>query len=471
MPFRRPSGSAWVRLSALEGRRVALWGLGREGRAAWRAIRARWPDQPLTVFCPPAEHAEAAALHDPQLHIAGEPDAEALAGFEVVIKSPGISAYREPLLAARDRGTVITSGTALWFAAQLPGRKLCVTGTKGKSSTTALIAHLLRSAGMRVGLAGNIGLPLLELIDPPQLPDVWAIELSSYQTGDAVAPDVAVLLNLYPEHLDWHGSVERYYADKLALVTAAAPRCVVLNHADARLRELGDALANVTWFAREDGWHLRDGDVFDADERIFEGARLALAGQHNRLNLCAALAAIDALGEDARPMAAAAASFQGLPHRLHRLGQRDGVEFVDDSISTTPEASLAALASFPGRRIALLLGGFDRGLSWEGVAERFGATPPALIICRGQNGSRIAATLRRERPDLGILELPGSAPADFEQGVSAAARAAGKGGLVLLSPGAPSFPEFRDYAERGRRFAMAAGFRPTEVTVAGLGVG
>ncbi|GIX34305.1 MAG: UDP-N-acetylmuramoylalanine--D-glutamate ligase [Lysobacteraceae bacterium] len=444
---------------------MALWGLGREGRAAWRALRARFPDQPLTVFCPESEHAAAAALADPRLTVRGEPDAEALAGFEVVIKSPGISAYRPELAEAAARGTQFTSGTALWFAEQLPGRKLCLTGTKGKSSTTALIAHLLRGAGRRVGLAGNIGLPLLELADPPQLPEVWAIELSSYQTGDAVAPDVAVVLNLYPEHLDWHGSFERYVADKLALVTRASPGVVVLNHADARLRELGDTLPGVVWFGREDGWHLRGEDVFLGDARVFEGSRLRLPGRHNRLNLCAALAAIEALGEDARPMAEAAARFQGLPHRLHSLGWRDGVEYIDDSISTTPEASLAALASLAGRRVAILLGGFDRGLGWEGVAARMGDPPPVLAVCRGQNGARIAATLRLERPELAVSEI-----ADLAEAIAAAASAVGPGGAVLLSPGAPSFPEFRDYAERGQRFARLAGLPPATADIAGLGI-
>ena len=466
MPFPRRSGSARVRLSALDRRRVALWGLGREGRAAWRAIRARFPDLPLTVFCPEAEHDEAAALDDPWLVLRGEPDAEALAAFEVVIKSPGISAYRPELVAAAARGTLFTSGTALWFAQQLPGRRLCVTGTKGKSSTTAMIAHLLRAAGKRVGLAGNIGLPLLELVDPPLCPDYWAIELSSYQTGDAIAPDVALVLNLYPEHLDWHRSLERYCADKLALVTRATPRRVVLNHADVRLRALGETLPEVRWFAREDGWHLRDGDVFRGERRVFAGADLALPGEHNRLNLCAALAAIEAVGEDALPLAGAASGFSGLPHRLHVLGSRQGVEYVDDSISTTPEASLAALSSLSGRRVAVLLGGFDRGLPWEGVAARLGDSPPLRIICRGQNGPRIAATLGRERPDLSVDQVDG-----FEQAIAAAREAVGEGGVVLLSPGAPSFPEFRDYAERGRRFAELAGFDPQSSAIAGLGIG
>jgi UDP-N-acetylmuramoylalanine--D-glutamate ligase len=454
-----------VRLSELEGRRVALWGLGREGRASWRAIRARFAELPLTVFCPEAEHAAAAALADPRLSLHGQPDAEALAAYEIVIKSPGISAYRPELLAAAARGTRFTSGTALWFGESLPGRTVCVTGTKGKSSTTALIAHLLRAAGKRVGLAGNIGLPLLELIDPPTLPDYWCIELSSYQTRDAVAPDLALLLNLYPEHLDWHGSLQRYCADKLALVTQAAPRRTLLNFADAQLRALGETLPEVCWFGREDGWHLRDGDIHRGERRVFAGTDLALPGTHNRLNLCAALAAIEALGENAAAMAAAAGSFGGLPHRLHALGRREGVEYVDDSISTTPEASLAALASLSGQQVVLLLGGYERGLPWEGVAARLGDPPPTRIICRGQNGARIAATLRRERPELSIEEIAG-----FEHAVATAHAAAGAAGVVLLSPGAPSFPEFRDYAERGRRFAAAAGLDHPAAEIPGLGI-
>jgi UDP-N-acetylmuramoyl-L-alanine---L-glutamate ligase len=472
-----------VRLSALEGRRVALWGLGREGRAAWRAIRARFAALPLTVFCPPAEHGEAAALGDALLSLRGDPGGEDLAAFEVVVKSPGISAYHPAALAAAARGTLITSGTALWFGEGLPGLKVCVTGTKGKSSTTALIAHLLRARGLAVGLAGNIGLPLLELIDPPLPPAVWAIELSSYQTGDAERPDVAVVLNLAPEHLDWHGSEPQYIADKLALVTRAVPGRVVLNWEDPRLRTLGEGIAAglgaaadggprpslpaVRWFGREDGWHLREGDIYRGERRVLAASEVPLPGEHNRRNLCAALTAIEALGFASLPLAPRVAGFRGLPHRLQSLGIVDGIEVVDDSISTTPLASIAALECFAGRETAILLGGFERGLPWDGFADYLAQHPPRLVICRGQNGPRIAALLRERVPGLALAEEP-----DLAAAIALARRTLGAGGVLLLSPGAPSFPEFRDYADRGRRFAEACGFDGlAAVSIPGLGVG
>src|SRR5690606_14011013 len=208
-------GSGCVRVSQLEGRKVALWGWGREGRAAWRAIRAQLPQLPLTLFCSDTEAADAAAMGDPLLLAGVQPTAQALAGFEVVVKSPGISPYGAEAAAAAARGTCFVGGTALWFAAHPQARTVCVTGTKGKSTTTSLLAHLLRAGGHRTALAGNIGLPLLEVAAEPA-PEFWAVELSSYQTGDVAAsgtgPEVAVVLNLFPEHLDWHGSEARYVA-------------------------------------------------------------------------------------------------------------------------------------------------------------------------------------------------------------------------------------------------------------------
>lgn len=443
-----------MRTCELEQRRVALWGFGREGRAAWSALRRRFPQQPLTLFCPAVEHAQAEALADPLLAIEAEPDAAALARFDVVVKSPGISPYSPLAEQARTLGAVFTSGTALWFGERLAGPKICITGTKGKSTTSALLAHLLRASGRRVGLAGNIGLPLLELLDPVQLPDVWVLELSSYQTGDACDGDIGIVLNLFPEHLDWHGSEARYMADKLML--AEHCRQLVTNAGDPRLQQTFAERERTHWFDRADGWHLRDTALFRADERVFDTAAMTLPGRHNRINLCAALTAIEALGIDARPLAAHAASFRALPHRLQRLGMRDGIEFVDDSISTTPHASLAALDCFDGRRVAMLLGGYDRGLDWQVFAERCAVRPPAALVTMGQNGTRIAAMLQRvpgldrrcRLIDAGTLDAA----------LPAACEALGGDGLVLLSPGAPSFPVFRDYAERGRRFAALAGF-------------
>jgi UDP-N-acetylmuramoylalanine--D-glutamate ligase len=462
-----------VRISALDGRRVALWGWGREGRAAWRALHARGIG-PLALFCNDTEASDARAL-DPSLAIEPAATAERLAAYDVVVKSPGISPYRPEAVAAAAGGTRFIGGTALWFGERAGGDGIapataCVTGTKGKSTTTALLAHLLRAGGHRTALAGNIGMPLLELVDAD--PAYWAIELSSYQTGDVAAsgarPEVAVGLNIFPEHLDWHGSHERYVADKLKLFTEAKPRIAVLNARDPVLSSLGLPGSEVRWFDREDGWHLRGDALHRGDAFVMDTAALPLPGRHNRINLCAALAAIEALGLDAVPLASHAASFRPLPHRLQSLGVHDGVEWVNDSISTTPHASLAALAMFRGRAVALLAGGHDRGVDWSGFADAMRAHAPAAIVTMGQNGPRIHDLLAPVAAARGfVLE----AATDLEHAVRLARAALPPGGVVLLSPGAPSFGAYRDYTERGRHFARLGGFDPDAIsTIPGLGV-
>jgi UDP-N-acetylmuramoylalanine--D-glutamate ligase len=483
-----------MRISALEGRATAVWGYGREGRAALRALLGALPAQRFALICS-ADEAESARAEFGDvidLHV-GEPSLARLRRFEWIVKSPGISPYRGVAAEALQAGVRFTSGTALWFGEhqvrdpQAPS--LCITASKGKSTTTALVAHLLRASGRRVALAGNIGLPLLELLLPaataeplanagalatPAL-DAYVIELSSYQTGDAAAPDVAMLLNLYPEHLDWHGSEARYYDDKCALIEGVGAKRVVLNAESPTLVQRFGARADAIWFGTPQGWHFdaASGGILRGSERVFEAAELPLPGAHNARNLCAALAAIEALGIDARPLAQAARSFRPLPHRLQPLGERAGRLYVNDSISTTPHASLAALAHYRGRRVAILVGGHDRGLDWSDFVTAVRSEAPAVIVCMGANGPRIAQALRASGA-LGfvLLEAP-----DLPAAVAAAeaaldARASDDDrGVLLLSPGAPSFGEFRDYAERGRRFAALTGFDAEALgQIEGLGV-
>lgn len=458
-----------MRISELEGKKVAIWGYGREGRSALAALRWRLPSQPVTVFCSHDEAEPLREMQDPALRIETSVNAALLAEHEVVVKSPGISPYTSPAADAALEGVRFTGASGLWFAEPPSGRRVCVTGTKGKSTTTALVAHLLRAAGKRTALAGNIGLPLLELLDVQPPPEVWAIELSSYQTGEARDVDVAVVLNLFPEHLDWHGSEARYYADKLALVTKAAPRIAVLNAADPHLVELDvPPTTRVLWFNHADGWHLRESLVYRGEQPVFDARHVPLPGRHNRLNLCAALATLEALGLDAVGLAPAAASFRPLPHRLQSLGLRHGIESVNDSISTTPHASIAALDCYRGRRVAILVGGYDRGLDWGVFAERIAAEPVAAVITMGQNGPRVYEKLKPLAVgDRFVLAEAG----DMDEAVKLGLQVLGHDGVLLLSPGAPSFPRYRDYVERGRHFAQAAGFDPDLIsTIPGLGV-
>jgi UDP-N-acetylmuramoylalanine--D-glutamate ligase len=461
-----------VRISELDGRRVALWGWGRESRAAYTALRSRLPTLALTVVCNGTEAADVHALGDPLLQPSLQADMDALSAFDIVMKSPGISPYRIEVEQAAASGTTFIGGSALWFAENPDARTVCVTGTKGKSTTTALIAHLLREGGHRTALAGNIGMPLLELLDVPPLPEFWTIELSSYQTRDVAAsgvrPEVTVGLNVYPEHLDWHGSEARYVADKLALFTGTRPRVAVLNALDPTLTALVLPYSDVRWFNREDGWHLRDAVVYRGDERVMDAQGIPLPGRHNLWNLCAALAAIDALGIDGRALTKHALTFQPLPHRLQPLGERDGVRYVNDSISTTPHASLAALDCYPDDDVAILVGGYDRGVDWSPFVERMREKPASAVITMGQNGPRIHSALQ-PLADAGALRL--HAAHDMAEALAFARAALPDGGTILLSPGAPSFGAYADYAARGRDFAALAGFDPDAISrIPGLGI-
>lgn len=479
-------GISPAELSPAELGRVALWGWGREGKAAHACLRsgrapfADFATQPLTLFCRESEVADAQALGDPLLQVETDASGERLAAFDTVIKSPGISPYREPVAFARARGTRFIGGTALWFATHPQARSLCVTGTKGKSTSSALLAQLLRAAGRRTALAGNIGLPLLELMEADA--QDWVIELSSYQTPDVatsgVRPLLALITNIFPEHLDWHGSQLQYVTDKLSLLQQARPRIAVLNAEDptlvaaaAQLRGASadeDGDSQLVWFNTESGWHQRDGVIHRGDVPLLDTAELPLPGRHNRGNLCGVLAALEALGMDAVGLAPRARDFVPLPNRLQRLGVRDGIEVVNDSISTTPHASLAALEVFAGKRIALLVGGHDRGLDWQDFADAMQQRPPHCIVTMGANGERIHALLQ-PLGRAGRLRL--HAAADLPEAVRLGLAALDGQGVLLLSPGAPSFGAYRDYVERGRHFAQLNGFPPDAITtIPGLGI-
>ena len=450
-----------LRIVDLADKRVAIWGFGREGRAAITAIRSRLPQLALTLFCSDAEVAAARSFDSSLAVRGGEPDAIALAMFEVVVKSPGISAYKPALLAAREAGIQISSGTALWFAEKPEARVVAVTGTKGKSTTTALLAHLARSLGVRTALAGNIGMPLLELLD--QSADLWAIELSSFQTGEAGPVELGVITSLYEEHLDWHGSRERYIEDKLKLTDVS--KQLLVNATQRSLLEHTAQHPHRIEFGNADGWHVAGGFIWRGGKQVFEIAGLHAPGEHNALNACAALAALEAMGFDAVAAAASLASFRPLPHRLQPLGEQGGRCWINDSISTTPQATLAALASLRGHAVTVIIGGHDRGLDWSEFVAAMQQSAPHFIVAQGANGPRIASALR----ETGIARL--AEAGHLDQAVALAREHTPQGGTVLLSPGAPSFDQFHDYADRGRHFAELAGFDGHEIVgIEGLGI-
>lgn len=441
-----------MRLEEFEGRRVAILGYGREGRSAARLLIDRARPAVLDVFTG-SEPAEASSTSTLAFH-AGLPKADVLSGYHVVIRSPGLSPYRPPLSELPEDGPAVITGSDIWFAEHPDARTVVITGSKGKSTTAALTAHLLEKAGVGVVLGGNIGVPLLDLMEPDPVPDVWIIELSSYQIhGLRARPSIAAVLNLFPEHLDWHGSKERYFSDKLFLLENLGKGVAVLNHADPELRSRVPAGTDVHWYNDAAGIRC-NGDTVRQDGRaLFSLESFPLPGKHNRSNLCAALTILDALGVDPAGAADCLPGFRPLPHRLHSLGSRDGVEYVDDSISTTPQAAIAALECYPDRPVTVLVGGFDRGLDWDAFAAYAARDQRCRVVTFGALGPRIHQVLAAHALDGSRMSQAGT----LAEAVQAAREATPRGGVILLSPGAPSFDAFRDYRGRGDEFARLAG--------------
>ncbi len=439
-----------MRFSELEGARVGVWGAGREIVSFATQLQQRLPAARIAVavFDGDAPADVAGLLHAPEVRVvSGERAVAPLSACELLVRSPGVSIHRPELVALREGGLPVTTATSLWLAERAGGRTIGVTGTKGKSTTAALAHALARAAGEPAELAGNIGRPALDLLDADPATLV-VLELSSYQIADlAVGPEIAVLTNLYPEHADWHGSEQSYRAEKLRLLELPGVAEAVL---PARSPELAEApgVAARRLFGLPGGWDLTaEGGVGFAGRERIAREELPLRGEHNALNLCAALTALEAAGVEPPELPAALARFEGLAHRLQVVAERDGVLWVDDSISTTPESALAALASFAGSPIVLLGGGQDRGQDYSALVAELRRLDGTLIAT-GSTGPRMLQAAR----DAGLAGERALAAEDLAAAVAAARRLARPGSVVLLSPAAPSYDSFENFERRGELF-------------------
>lgn len=443
----------------LVGRDVAILGAGREGLAVRDRLRVLAPEQPVTLYSEAALGAEAATrLGEHDRLVTGPLDGARLSRHELLVRSPGVSPYRPELRTAREAGVEFTTGTNLWMAEHAGARTLCVTGTKGKSTTSALLTHLLRAAGERVALAGNIGVPLLDC--DAGAADWWVIELSSYQICDLETPPwLTLFLNLSDEHLDWHHGADNYRRDKLRLARLAPEGRLFANGAEDALREALVDRPDTHWFNQPPGLHLADHRLWDGDKVV--PPLPAAPGDHNLVNLAGALAVVDALDCRPEPLAPVLESFKGLPHRLSTLGTLNGVRFVDDSLSTTPVATLAALQALRDvPAVTVLVGGLDRGLDWSVHGAAFSALRPHALVGLPDSGAHVLEALAAS----GLAPLDGMHVApDMETAVSRAVSLTPPGGVILLSPGAPSFPHFVDFRARAEAFnraAIALGLNP-----------
>ena len=378
-----------------------------------------------------------------------------LNGTDLLVVSPGV-AWDEPLVeTARQRGIEVTSEIDLFFR-NCPAKVAGITGTNGKTTTTALTAEVLRAGGLKVMRGGNIGEPVLDRVE--QLaPDDWVVlELSSFQLESITTPrlHIGVELNVTPDHLDRHKSFERYVEIKTrAVAFMQSDDSAVLNMDDPacagmRSKTRGDVLGFGLHAAIDRGVSLKDGWLTIANGkkhgRVMPVADVPLPGEHNVSNVMAAIAAGHAAGVEPEAIAAAVRQFKAVEHRLELVGNFGGVRWYNDSKATNPDSTYKALAAF-SEPIVLIAGGRNKGIDLEPLAQAIARRASALVTM-GETGEELARRVR----DAGLGKVERAT--DLRDAVRKAAALAGPGSVVLLSPAFTSYDMFRDYEDRGRRF-------------------
>ena len=456
-----------IPVRGFEDKRVAVFGLARSGLASARALKAGGADVAVWDENPAAR--EAAAAEGFTLTDLRTAD---WFGFSALVLSPGVPlTHPEPhwtVTLAKAAGVEIIGDIELFARAinAAPSHRrpkvVAITGTNGKSTTTALLGHMLTAAGRDARIGGNIGLGVLGL-DDMHGGAVYVFELSSYQLDltSSLKPDVAILLNITPDHLDRHGDMENYVAAKQrVLLNQVAGDTAVIGVDDAWCQrictEITAANRRTIWpissrRAMGRGVYALQGVLYDATgDRVIEVADLlrarSLPGRHNWQNAAAAYAAARALGLSVEDAATGLVTFPGLVHRMETVGEIDSVRFVNDSKATNADAARQAMSSYP--RFYWIAGGRAKAGGIEPLEDLFPRIAKAYLV--GEAAKDFAATLEGKAPY--------SLTPTIEQAVTAAfadARAAGEPAIVLLSPACASFDQFPDFEVRGDAFRTA----------------
>ena len=423
-------------------------GLARSGLAAALALRARGQE---VIGCDVGVPDEAGRLGEAgvEVHL-GTPGGELVPRARTVVKSPGVPREAPAVRAARERGLAVVGELELAWRL-IPNQFIAVTGTNGKTTTTELVGHVHREAGLPVAVAGNVGTPLSSLIGDLPADVTVACEASSFQLEDteAFAPEAAVLLNVAEDHLDRHGDLAAYTQAKLQAFARQGNDDIAVASSDLDIEDLGGCARRVCFGTRpEDDVSLRAGQIWWADRPLLPVADISLRGAHNRLNAMAAAAVALARGAPPDAVATALRTFPGVAHRLEEVAERDGVLYVNDSKATNVASTLVALDSFAPASVHLILGGRGKGGGYGGLAPAVAERCRAVYVI-GEASDEIARALAQ-------TGVPLERSGDLEHAVATARGRARRGEVVLLSPGCTSFDQYRDFEQRGEHFRALA---------------
>lgn len=431
------------RPSLPEGPYVVV-GLARSGEAAALALRALGHE---VIGTDSGDPEAAGRLRDAgvEVHVRTS-GTDLVTRARALVKSPGVPREAPVIAAAMERGIPVIGELELAWRL-IPNEFLTVTGTNGKTTTTELIGHIHREAGMPVAVAGNVGIALASLAGSVDPAATIVCEASSFQLEDteAFAPEAAVLLNLEADHLDRHGTFAAYTAAKLQAFARQGNDDVAVHPCDLAVEDLGGCARRIC-FGEGPEAELADraGQLWWADEPLIATDEIRLRGPHNRLNAMAAAAVTLARGVEADAVRSALRSFAGVPHRLEDVAERDGVLYVNDSKATNVASTLVALRSFPAGTIHLILGGQGKGQDFSPLAAAVAQAARSVHLI-GEDAGAIAAVLQG-------AGVPVTDDGTLEAAVAGAGAAARRGDVVLLSPACASWDQFADFEARGDAF-------------------
>jgi UDP-N-acetylmuramoylalanine--D-glutamate ligase len=444
----------------LAGKTVAIVGTGREGVSVSRMLRGMGGVELRAIIDAeggPGSAWDLAIGGDVPVHVF-DGDVDILEGIEVAVLSPGVAPHRPLFQSLMARGVVFTSGTDL-FVNRWGPRMVGVTGSKGKSTTSALIAHILSAHHPSVSWGGNVGVPLWD-VEPA---DVIVAELSSYQCSSLTAsPRVAVVTSLFEEHLDWHGSADQYFADKLNLVSHHPEHVILGGHSSLLVNQMSARYPGLdaTVVGIDSAWSVSDDgpspQITDRGEAVVACADLPVIGHHNWWNVATALEAASRVVElDRDTVVAAVTSFTPLPHRLEPIDDPSGIRFINDSLATNPSAAAKALEALRAERVIVLIGGADRGVDRSPLRDEIIAHPPAAVIGLPASGASHIDDILAWCREAGVAAPQCHVVSSMDEAIAQARAIAQPGDVVLLSPGAPSFGQYRDYEHRAEDFRRA----------------
>lgn len=423
--------------------KIAIIGFGLEGQAAYDY----WHGENEITICdqnPNITVPEGVATQLGPDYLAN------LDRFDLIVRSPFVRP--DSLIAANSVDIVpkVTSNTNE-FLRVCPSRNIIgITGTKGKGTTSSLVARILEAAGFRVHLGGNIGVAPLQLLKADIKPDDYVVlELSNFQLIDLKqSPHIAACLMIAPEHLDWHTNDQEYYAAKQQLFRWQAPEDVAVYYsANARSTEIAGVGAAVKIpYGEVPGAHVADDNVVIDDQIICRTDELKLLGKHNQQNVCAAVTVAWNVTHDVQAIHEAVTSFSGLEYRLEPVRTVKGVTYYNDSFGTTPETAIVAIQAFDQPKV-VILGGSDKGASYDELARTVAEANIRKVLLIGDQASRIQAAL--EQAGVTNFQPGGDTMTEI---VNTAASVAQSGDVVLLSTGCASFGMFKNYKDRGNQF-------------------